>query len=290
MKLERKTPSPAGRAFSALGKSLLYLLFYLVVQLLVATIYSVAAMVDLALTYQELEPAQLAQLFLEQGAAESDAVGLVALVITAGVLLLWFLLRRKPLGEAAGIRRCSGWTVGFCAFAAIGLFVIVGLVVPLLPEGWLADYERATALVDFNGLAAILLLVIAAPVVEELLFRGIIQSRLEGAMPTWAAVVIQAALFGLIHGQPIQMGYAFVLGLAFGWMRHRSGSILPTVAAHVVFNGLNIPLNVLAGDSNGWYVYAGMAVLCAAGCVLCRRGLAQLLARPAPAPADPRVL
>ena len=33
-----------------------------------------------------------------------------------GNRVLWFLLRKKPLSEAAGLRHCSGWTVGFCAF------------------------------------------------------------------------------------------------------------------------------------------------------------------------------
>ncbi len=290
MQLERKAPSPAGRAFAALGRSILYLLFYLGIQLVVGVVYFVALVGDLVLNYGELGSEALAQLLLQRSTAQAEVISVIALAAVAGALVLWFLLRRKPLGEAAGIRRCSGWTVGFCAFAAIGFYVIVSVALSLLPAAWLADYEQAMAQVDhFNGLAAILHTVIAAPAVEELVFRGVIQSRLERAMPTWAAVVIQAALFGLVHGQPIQIGYAFVIGLAYGWMRHRAGSILPVVAAHMVFNGMNIPLNVLAGESNGWYVYAGMAVVCAAGCVLCRKGLAQMLVKPAPAPASPHV-
>lgn len=75
----RKTTHPIGSVLAAVGKSVLYLLFYLAVQLLVAAIYSVAAMVDLVLTYQELEPAQLAQQFFQRALVESDSVTLAAM-------------------------------------------------------------------------------------------------------------------------------------------------------------------------------------------------------------------
>ena len=92
-------------------------------------------------------------------------------------------------------------------------------------------------------------------------------------MPVWIAVVLQAALFGLIHGTPVQIGYAFVMGLLFGYIRHRTGSILPTIVAHAAFNAMNDPLGLLGGFAESGQFLAVMAAVCAAGCVLCRRGL-----------------
>ena len=121
---------------------------------------------------------------------------------------------------------------------------------------------------------------VVGPLAEELVFRGIIQTRLLRAMPPWTAVVLQAALFGIIHGTPIQIVYALLLGLALGFLRSRTGSILPGFAAHAAFNAMNDPLGLLGGGAGSWYALAVMAAVCAAGCVLCRRGLAALAASP----------
>ena len=37
----------------------------------------------------------------------------------------------------------AGWTVGFCAFGAVGLYVLVSLVLALLPESWMEEYGKA---------------------------------------------------------------------------------------------------------------------------------------------------
>ena len=195
-------------------------------------------------------------------------------------MLLWFLLRKKPLSEAAGLGHCSGWTVGFCAFGAVGLYVLVSLVLALLPESWMEEYGKAMRLSTETGLIPALAVVAGAPVAEELVFRGVIQSRLERAMPVWIAIVLQAVLFGFIHGTPVQIGYAFLMGLLFGYIRYRTGSILPTIAAHAAFNAMNDPLGLLGGFAEKWQFLAVMAAVCAAGCVLCRRGLSGLRTAP----------
>jgi len=252
---------------AALGKSLLYLLFFLAVQLLAGIVYAALAVAGGADAGSML------------GGAETAV--LLSYLLTAAAILLWFRLRHKPLGEAAGLRRCSGWTAAFSAFAALGLFVAINLALALLPEAWLIAYNADMAPIASTGLLTALSIVVMGPLAEELVFRGIIQTRLERAMPVWAAVVLQAVLFGVTHGTPVQMAYAFLMGLVFGLLRSRTGSILPGLAAHAAFNAMNDPLGLLGGGAGSWYALAGMAAVCAAGCVLCRRGLAALAASPA---------
>ena len=266
---------------AALGKSLLYLLFFIMAQFLTGVVYTAAVAVRTALAHREMDIAEAAQLAAERLLAEAPMVALLANVFVVAVLLLWFRLRHKPLGKAAGLRRCSGWTAAFCAFAAIGLFVVVQLALMLLPAAWLTDYNDHMELLLSTGLIPALSIAVAGPLAEELMFRGVIQTRLERAMPVWAAVVLQAVLFGVTHGTPVQMAYAFLMGLVFGLLRSRTGSILPGLAAHAAFNAMNDPLGLLGGGAGSWYALAGMAAVCAAGCVLCRRGLAALAASPA---------
>lgn len=252
---------------AALGKSLLYLLFFLAVQLLAGIVYAALAVAGGADAGSML------------GGAETAV--LLSYLLTAAAILLWFRLRHKPLGKAAGLRRCSGWTAAFCAFAALGLFVAINLALALLPEAWLIAYNADMAPIASTGLLTALSIVVMGPLAEELVFRGIIQTRLLRAMPLWIAVVLQAALFAIIHGTPIQIVYALLLGLALGFLRSRTGSILPGLAAHAAFNAMNDPLGLFGGAAESWYALAVMAAVCAAGCVLCRRGLAALAASPA---------
>lgn len=202
---------------AALGRSALYQLFFVAVQVLLPFVYGIGIAADAAIN-RGADLAQGAQAVAERLLDGLSALTLLSCLIIAAVLLLWFLLRKKPLSEAAGLRHCSGWTVGFCAFGAVGLYVLVSLVLALLPESWMEEYGKAMRLSTETGLIPALAVVAGAPLAEELVFRGVIQSRLERAMPVWIAIVLQAVLFGFIHGTPVQIGYAFLMGLLFGYI------------------------------------------------------------------------
>ena len=279
--METKRTYSVKGVLTAVGKSLLYLLFFIMAQFLTGVVYTAAVAVRTVLAHREMDIAEAAQMAAERLLAGAPAVALLANVFVVAVLLLWFRLRHKPLGEAAGLRRCSGWTAAFSAFAALGLFVAINLALALLPEAWLTAYNADMAPIASAGLLTALSIVVMGPLAEELVFRGIIQTRLLRAMPVWAAVVLQAVLFGVTHGTPVQMAYAFLMGLVFGLLRSRTGSILPGFAAHAAFNAMNDPLGLFGGAAESWYALAVMAAVSAAGCVLCRRGLAALAASPA---------
>lgn len=84
----------------------------------------------------------------------------------------------------------------------------------------------------------IIAIVIMAPIVEELLFRGAIEGYL---LRKWkhpaGAIVFSSLVFGLVHGNWVQAPFAFVIGLALGWMYYRTGSLLPGILMHFVNNG-----------------------------------------------------
>ena len=63
----------------------------------------------------------------------------------------------------------------------------------------------------------ILSVVLAAPVLEEILYRGLIMKSLQRGMPVFIALIIQAVLFGLMHGQLIWVFYATFLGVLLGY-------------------------------------------------------------------------
>ena len=51
-------------------------------------------------------------------------------------------------------------------------------------------------------------------------------------------IVLSALFFALVHGNPVQMPHAFLIGLLLGWMYWRTGSIIPSIAFHWVNNSV----------------------------------------------------
>lgn len=83
---------------------------------------------------------------------------------------------------------------------------------------------------------ALLVLGVLGPVVEELVFRGLLYGWLRGFLPFALVAILTSALFGLVHGEWAHVIVAGILGLALAFIRERSGSLWPPIVAHAVNN------------------------------------------------------
>ena len=90
--------------------------------------------------------------------------------------------------------------------------------------------------------------VLEAPLLEEPVFRGVMFRGFAKAMPVWAAMAASGFVFALIHVNAATMLPLWFLGIAFAWLYWRTGSLLAPMAAHCLFNLLNVAL-VLMGLS-----------------------------------------
>ena len=77
---------------------------------------------------------------------------------------------------------------------------------------------------------------ILTPFAEELLFRGFILGMLLKRYSDTQSIIISSLIFAIAH-EPIAMVLAFGGGLLYGWVRVRTGSILPGMIAHAIWNG-----------------------------------------------------
>ncbi len=92
--------------------------------------------------------------------------------------------------------------------------------------------------------------VVVAPVVEEFLFRRVLQGWLLRRFPGsegLTAVALQALAFGIAHaGQGLAPVPLTILGIVLGWLTLRTGTLLPGILLHALFNAVSIAL-VLSG-------------------------------------------
>ena len=263
----------AARVLAALGKAIAYAALFWGFQTLVSVVFVLAVVSAALLATGGLDLLPL----LRQVQASATALVLVSNLLTLFFLLIFFAARRKHPLEQTGLRPVPAGMAAAGAAVAPLFYAAVTLVLSLLPAAWLEDYAQASASLTQFGLIPFVSTALVAPLAEEVIFRGLVQSRLARAMPGWPAVLIASALFALGHGQPVWMGYAFCLGLVLGVMAWRAGSILPSLLTHILFNtiGQLLALPQLE-QANGLVVLAVLAGVGVVACLLARKGLRAL--------------
>lgn len=100
--------------------------------------------------------------------------------------------------------------------------------------------ERSQEIVDqASGAMVVLLaalLVVGAPIVEEIVYRGMLQRSASRQLGPWGALIATSALFAVIHFSPVEIPGLFVAGVVFGLGVVVTGRIGPGVVAHMAFN------------------------------------------------------
>ncbi|HEU5071707.1 MAG TPA: type II CAAX endopeptidase family protein [Verrucomicrobiae bacterium] len=175
---------------------------------------------------------------LERDPLAEGIINLLALGLAIGVgLLVNRLPPRRAFPFTPIPRPAWGWFVLVVVGAAIVLSEVDNLFRWLLPPPrWVVEMMAEIFLVRGRFGSMFFTIVIVAPVMEELLFRGLILRGLLGRFRPWTAVLMSAMLFGLMHVNPWQMVPTFFLGWVFGWFYLRTGSLWPCVAAHALNN------------------------------------------------------
>jgi membrane protease YdiL (CAAX protease family) len=204
--------------------------------LMAATLVSVACMAAIRLAAPDME----------YGALNFTAYVLqFSLAVALGAL--W--LRRR--GTDHSFRFTFRWFDGPLVLLGVVLVAAAGVVIePLLmlfPERY---FDRLAEMIGSGGWA-ILLTVVAAPVLEELFFRGLVLERLSRAWSAPAAVTVSALLFGAVHLPNLpQMVNAFVMAVVMGYIYLAGRSLIPVIVIHAINNGVAYLVLELTGTQS----------------------------------------
>jgi len=152
--------------------------------------------------------------------------------------LLAVIVAVAPLGKAAfpalGLRPAN-WK--YPVFGALGtLFLSVAVSqIGIEPQGMkqVIDVVRE----PHELILSLLLLSVLAPVVEELVFRGLLYGWIAGRWGGTPALVVSSLAFAAAHWEPAHIILVLPLGFLFGWLRRRTDSLLPSLFSHIVNNG-----------------------------------------------------
>lgn len=160
-------------------------------------------------------------------------------VLTIVCLYLFFYQRGQKLRTEAYLLPFHAFYWPMVLLGAVGLCLVVNFAMPLIPipEEVLTEYaEQSQNLVQGPFIYLLISNVVMAPLIEEILFRGLVLNRLRKVMPVWAAVVISSVFFGLMHGQILWIIYTSLVGLILGLTAWKMKSALAPMFMHFVFN------------------------------------------------------
>jgi uncharacterized protein len=186
-------------------------------------------------------------------AMSNPMVILWGLVLSAAVqlLLMWLYLRKQDRFQLLGLKsfghmpplRALGLAVLLVAAAMIFNFVYATYVIPGI--GMQEDMAKILAAIPrtpINIAAGFFAIAIAAPLVEELLFRGFLQNAFARRMPIWGAIILSSLFFAAVHLQPYAIPGLMSLSIAFGYLYHRTGSLRMNILLHMANNAFALLL------------------------------------------------
>lgn len=219
------------------------LLVYYGILLCVQTAFGIYAMIEKFINIGESDTAGylLAYHFLDNTeeylSHHSLVAAFIAEVLTVAVLLI---VMRREFGDTVftGYQYMGRKEILFLGF--LGIFTSSGLgrLVNLFPvDNLLGSYARVSE--EFAGnpmLFQILTLCIAAPVAEEIIFRGIMYRRLAEYVDQGTAVTVSAVIFGVYHGNLVQGIYALILGVLLCFAYESCKSLMAPVFLHMICN------------------------------------------------------
>jgi membrane protease YdiL (CAAX protease family) len=113
-------------------------------------------------------------------------------------------------------------------------------------QAGIAELIQGMATNPVNLIVGVITIACVVPVVEELLFRGLLQNALMKRLPPLAAIAVAAFLFSIVHMQPYAIPPLFALGFAFGYLYWKTGSLKTNIGLHMLNNAAATALTLYA--------------------------------------------
>lgn len=173
-------------------------------------------------------------------------------ILTVVTVFLIFIIRKKKPVQELSLNPFSGKIVVPIVLMGLSFNVLTGVFLSLIPvsEELMESYEiSSSSVLGDNFFLMAVGTVIVAPLVEEIIFRGLAYTRMKKGMPALAAMVLSAALFGAAHGQLLWMLYTSVFGMVLVWVFERSGSLVPCILLHMGYNLCSVLLSFLPEEA-----------------------------------------
>jgi hypothetical protein len=169
---------------------------------------------------------------------------------------------KKQEGEYFNINfhKVPKWLFPVIIICTLALVVLLLVLLErfshLIPKP--AFVQKHFAKIFTKDIFTIITIVIAAPILEEILCRGIVLRGLLKSYPAHKAILISAIFFAAIHLNPWQALPAFFGGLFIGWVYYKTQSVIPGMVIHATINATASAFLFLPNYSKNSLSFSGM--------------------------------
>ena len=199
---------------------------------------------------------------------------LIYAVLILAFFTLYKLLWRKDISEprtATNFKDVLGsLVVGFGICGISGLWIMLAEQLPSLQKSVEAMNAGTENIAGGNAFGTFMIAVIAAPVVEEILFRGIVLRSMRKFAPAWASILISSVLFGVYHLNIVQAAYATLMGIAAGILYEKKRNLLFPILVHFANNLITMLQGFAPSEVNELISIFILIMIAPAGYVVCR--------------------
>lgn len=180
--------------------------------------------------------------------AAQDGLRFASYVLLYGsvVAVMWVVARARRVGfrDAVGLRPADPYALAglpvVATYAWLSLTVLVTVELTALgvevPRG--LDYGELFSATPLGRTMMLLVAVVLAPIGEEVLIRGVLFPSLRDRFGRVAGIAVSAAVFGVMHLNPVNIVAATVIGLVLAWLFDATRSLWVPIASHALYNGL----------------------------------------------------
>ncbi len=148
---------------------------------------------------------------------------------------------RKPKRENLLPIFFVGW--GLCALSEVFTNIFASVLSYVGIEPAMPQMESGNSIIERS--LYVVAIAVVPPLVEEFAMRGIVTGLLR-RLGDGVAILLTAAIFGLMHANLIQIPFAFVAGLGLGFVAVKSGSLWPAVILHFAVNGVSVVTELIS--------------------------------------------
>ena len=172
-------------------------------------------------------------------------------VIQFSLVIIFGLFQRKirsPQGTRLlkfGLAKLDFVIILWGTIMVLATGVVIDPLLNLFPETYL---DRLGNIMAAGGWMMFTSIVIA-PIMEEILFRGILQDALMRKYGVFVGILIASAVFGIVHIIPQQVVNAFMIGIVLGYIYYRTGALLPVILIHCINNAISYFTWMLNGET-----------------------------------------
>ena len=223
--------------FIRIWKLIYPLIVYFAINIVLVTLINGVWIWRLTTANPNLDDVRLLQLYQQQVMNYQMAIVLGVDLIIAAVLWIFYSRDSRRLVPVHKKTNPVYWILvtllGIFGGLAGNFIVILSGLIQLFP-----DVYEEMAEIQYSGPVWIqfLSMGLAAPIMEEILFRGLIFRRLRTYCKFPVALIVSSFIFGLCHGNILQFFYAFLLGLLMGLLYERFRTLWAPIAFHAAAN------------------------------------------------------